>query len=371
MSRFTAASAFDHATPERTGVLLVQLGTPDEPRPAAVRRYLRQFLSDPRVVEIPRPLWWLILNLFILPRRPAQSARKYASIWTPQGSPLFTHTKQQATLLRGYLGNAGHDAIVAFAMRYGQPSVASVMRAMREQRLTRLLVVPMYPQYAGSTTASVYDAVFEELSHWREQPELRVVRGFHDLPAYIDALAERIRASWGNEGPPDTLLMSFHGVPRRSLQAGDPYHCECHATARLLAERLRLPADRWKISFQSRFGRAEWLQPYTDKTLAELARAGARRVDVVCPGFLADCLETLEEIAIEGKAAFMKAGGHDFRFIPCLNDSHALVAALTDLIVAQMSGWPTLKSSAPGADDPDRARLAVRQQRARGLGAKH
>ncbi len=339
--------------PERIGILLVQLGTPEEPSTGAVRRYLREFLSDPRVVEIPRPIWWLILNLFILPRRPAQSAEKYASIWTANGSPLLVHTRRQATLLRGYLGDRGLDVEVAFAMRYGSPSVAEVMRSMREKRVTRLLVVPMYPQYAASTTGSVYDAVFTELATWREQPALRIVRGFHDQQAYIDALATHVRAAWGNDGPPDVLLMSFHGVPRRSLLAGDPYHCECHATARLLARRLGLPDDRWRISFQSRFGRAEWLQPYTDKTLAELARAGARRVDVVCPGFVADCLETLEEIAMEGKATFVGAGGRDFRFISCLNDRHEFMEALAALVTENLGGWPGARRGGPG-EEPEK-----------------
>lgn len=371
--RFTAATSFDHAAPERTGVLLLQLGTPAEPTPSAVRRYLREFLSDPRVVEIPRPLWWLILNLFILPRRPAQSAAKYASIWTDKGSPLMLNTRKQATLLRGYLGHRyGLDLEVDFAMRYGEPSVAAVMRAMRDRRVTRLLVVPLYPQYAASTTGSAYDAVFAELGQWREQPALRIVRGFHDRPAYLDALAGRIRAAWGNDGPPDVLLMSFHGVPRRSLVAGDPYHCECHATARLLAERLELPDERWRISFQSRFGRAEWLQPYTDKTLAELARKGAGRVDVVCPGFVSDCLETLEEIAIEGKAAFLGAGGRDYRYIACLNDHHAFIDALADLVYENLAGWPqALRSSGPvSAATQEAGPLRARQERARALGAE-
>ncbi|MEZ5739883.1 MAG: ferrochelatase [Burkholderiaceae bacterium] len=371
MSRFSAASAFSHAQPARTAVLLVQLGTPERPEAGPVRRYLRQFLSDPRVVEIPRAIWWPILNGAILPTRPARSARKYASIWTDKGSPLLVHTKAQASLVRGYLGNEGLDVDVAFAMRYGEPSIGATLRELREKNLTRLLVVPMYPQYAGSTTATVFDEVARELSGWRNLPELRFVRGFHDQAAYIDALAARVRQSWGNDGPPDVLLMSFHGVPRRSLLAGDPYHCECLATGRLLAEKLQLPGGRWQVSFQSRFGRAEWLQPYTEATLKDLAKAGHQRVDVVCPGFVADCLETLEEIAIEARETFLAAGGADFRYIPCLNDRPEFIRALTSLVQAQTSGWRVSRKTPgkPGGDPAADPVLIARAQRAKALGA--
>ncbi|NLD69823.1 MAG: ferrochelatase [Limnobacter sp.] len=338
MPRFTAASS-SARPPSRTAILLVQLGTPDAPEPGAVRRYLSEFLSDPRVVEIPAPVWKPILHGVILRRRPAESARKYASVWTPEGSPLMVNTVRQASLLRGWLGHHGHDVDVAFAMRYGNPSIAEVLRELREQGLQRLLVLPLYPQYAASTTATAIDAVMRELAQWRRQPELRTVRSFHDDEGWLDAIVQRIRAEWTHDGPPDRLLMSFHGVPRRTTLAGDPYHEECLASAALLAKRLGLPPEGWGVSFQSRFGRAEWLQPYTARTLAELGRDGLRRVDVVCPGFVSDCLETLEEIAIEGRETFLASGGGEFRFLPCLNDSPAFVEALGRLALRHLSGW--------------------------------
>jgi len=368
MSRFTSAADFDHATPARTGVLLIQLGTPDAPKPGAVRRYLKEFLSDPRVVEIPRLAWWPILNGIILNTRPRKSAAKYAQIWTEDGSPLAVYTARQAKMLRGYLGERGLDLEVAHAMRYGNPSIPQVLRELRERNVTRLLVLPLYPQYAGSTTATGMDAVWAELSTWRNLPETRTVRSFHDYPPYIDALVERVRASWTDEGPPDRLVMSFHGVPRRTLLLGDPYHCECLVTGRLLAQRLGLPQDRCLVTFQSRFGRAEWLQPYTDRTLEKLGREATGRVDVVCPGFVSDCLETLEEISIEGRRTFIEAGGKEFRYIPCLNDHPAFVGALASLVQQHMGGWPALSPGPEAAAAGERA-LAERRQRAVALGA--
>jgi ferrochelatase len=368
MSRFTASSQFDHASPERTAVLLVQLGTPDAPEPGPVRRYLKEFLSDPRVVEIPRLAWWPILNGIILTTRPRKSAAKYAQIWTDQGSPLAVYTARQATMLRGFLGERGLDVDVAWAMRYGNPSVPSVLREMRERNVTRLLVLPLYPQYAGSTTASAYDAVWGELAGWRNLPEVRTVRSFHDFTPYVDALVERVRAAWTHDGPPDKLVMSFHGVPRRTLLMGDPYHCECLVTGRLLAQRLGLQASQYVVTFQSRFGKAEWLQPYTAPTLEELGRQGVGRVDVVCPGFVSDCLETLEEIAMEGRESFLHAGGKDFRYIPCLNDHPAFVGALASLAQQNFGGWPVLRPTAEASRQGEQ-NLALRRSRALALGA--
>ncbi len=329
--------------PARTGVLLAQLGTPDAPTAPALRRYLREFLGDPRVVEIPRIAWAPILYGFVLPLRPARSARKYAAIWTDEGSPLLVYTRRQASLLRGALGERGHAVDVAFAMRYGNPSIASVLREMRSHGLDRLLVVPMYPQYSASTTATAFDAIARELQGWRAQPALRFVRDFHDDDGYVEALARRVRAHWEREGRGEQLLMSFHGVPRRVVALGDPYESQCRSTGERLAQRLRLADDEWKLTFQSRFGPAEWLQPYTAPTLVELARRGARRVDVVCPGFVADCLETLEEISIEARKSFLDAGGEAFAYVPALNDSPAFVDALAAIVERNLQGWETTR----------------------------
>jgi len=324
-----------------TAVLLVNLGTPDAPTAPALRRYLAEFLSDPRVVEIPSWLWKPILYGLILPLRPRRSAAKYASIWTPDGSPLAVWTTKQAKLLWGTLGERGHRIVVRHAMRYGNPSIPSVMDGLKAEGIGRVLVLPLYPQYAGATTASIVDATGEWLRRIRSQPELRYVQRYADEPRYIEALAQRLLHAWTGDGPPERLVLSFHGVPRRTMTLGDPYQRECQTTARLLTERLGLPQGRVLVTFQSRFGRAEWLEPYTEPTLRELARQGVRRVDVACPGFTGDCLETLEEIAMEGRQAFLEAGGTDFRYVPCLNDTGPWIAALADIAERHLQGWPT------------------------------
>lgn len=323
-----------------SAVLLVNLGTPDAPTPAALRRYLAQFLSDPRVVEIPRWAWLPILHGVILRVRPARSAKKYAGIWTEAGSPLAAWTARQATLLQALLAEGGRALPVRHAMRYGNPSVASVLDTLKAEGATRILVLPLYPQYAASTTASAIDAVSDWTRRVRHLPELRFVNHYHDEPLYIDALAQRVTAHWQREGRAERLLLSFHGVPKRTLLLGDPYHDECLQTARLLGERLQLDPAQLVVTFQSRFGKAEWLQPYTEPTLVELARQGVGRVDVMCPGFSSDCLETLEEIDQEARAAFLAAGGHEFRYIPCLNDSPAWIAALAAIALRHLQGWP-------------------------------
>jgi ferrochelatase len=347
---------------------MVQLGTPAAPTAAALRPYLAQFLGDPRVVEIPRLLWWPILHGIILNTRPAKSAKKYASVWTDEGSPLMVHSVRQSRLLHAALGERGHDLEVALAMRYGEPSIESVLGDLRARGVTRLLLLPMYPQYSASTTATVFDEVARVLRGWRNLPEVRWVRSFHDDAGYVEALAAQVRRAWERDGRGERLVMSFHGVPRRTLELGDPYHCECHVTARLLAERLGLARGEWIVTFQSRFGKAQWLQPYTEPTLEQLARDGVRTVDVVCPGFVADCLETLEEISMEARSAFLGAGGSTFRYIACLNDAPAFVDALAGLVERQTSGWPTRALAPEEAVRSERA-LLERRARAMELGA--
>ena len=351
-----------HGTPQKTGILLVNLGTPDAPTPQAVRTYLKEFLSDPRVVEIPRAVWWPILNGIILNTRPKKSAAKYAAIWMKEGSPLRVHTEKQTVLLQGYLSQRTKAPLVVdYAMRYGNPSIPSVLRKLKEQNCQRILVVPMYPQYAASTTATVNDVVFGELQQMRNTPALRTIKHFHDRPGYIKALANNINDYWMKNGRPEKLLMSFHGLPQYTLEKGDPYHCECHKTARLLAQELGMKSGQYAISFQSRFGRAAWLQPYTTATLKEWGKQKTRRVDVVCPGFVADCLETLEEIALEGKEDFQHAGGGEYHYIPCLNDRNEWIHALTDLVLDNLQGWLI---------EPDAAELEQGRLRALALGAK-
>lgn len=362
--RFQTEPAWQHGTPLRTGIVLVNLGTPQAPTSSAVRSYLREFLSDPRVVEIPRAVWWLILNLFILPFRPAKSAKKYASIWTDQGSPLMVHTVAQAQGLAKMLAARGHSVEVVHAMRYGSPSIGAALDALKARACQRILVVPAYPQYSGTTTASVWDAVFAHYSRIRNIPELRLMRSYHGHSAYIDALAASVRAYWAQHGQGERLLLSFHGVPRRTLTLGDPYHCECHHTARLLGAALGLGPEQVLVSFQSRFGKAQWLQPYTAQTVQKLAEEGIKRLDVMCPGFPADCLETLEEINMEVRADFLTAGGESFHYIPALNASPVWLEGLAQLCEEQMQGWPT---RAP----VDTGELALQKAHAVRLGAEN
>lgn len=342
---FLPEPSYQHGTRSKTAIVLINLGTPDAPTTPAVRRYLKEFLSDPRVIEIPKAIWWLILHALILPFRSSKSAHKYASIWTKEGSPLKVHTEKQAILLRGYLGQRGHDVQVAYAMRYGNPGVPEVLQKLKADGVERILVLPAYPQYSGPTTASIYDAVFAHYANVRNVPEIRFVKHYHDHAAYIRALTDSVNAYWEKNGRPDKLVISFHGVPKRTLMLGDPYHCECQKTARLLAVQLGLTEDRYTLTFQSRFGKAEWLQPYTASTLQKLAKDGNKRVDVICPGFVSDCLETLEEIAMEGRDTFLVAGGKEFHYIPCLNESAPWITALAEVAEEHMQGWAT-KSTA-------------------------
>jgi len=353
---------FRHDQEDCTGVLLVNLGTSAAPTPAAVRRYLAEFLWDPRVVEIPRPLWWLILHGVILRFRPAKVARAYEAIWTPQGSPLLSISGRLADVLQQRLSEKIPQRIeVALGMRYGEPSIEKALQSLRARGLRRLLVVPHYPQYSATTTASIFDAVTAVLQGWRWLPELRFIQHYHDHPGYIQALAESVRQHWEGRPQPEKLLMSFHGIPRRYFLAGDPYYCECQKTARLLADELGLNETQWQLTFQSRVGSEPWLQPYTDKTLVAWGKEKLASVDVICPGFSIDCLETLEEINQQDRKIFQSHGGGEFSYIAALNDSPAQVELLTELIGAHLQGWaPTSAKNAK-----------ARQARAQALGAEH
>jgi len=356
--KFQGSPDFTHAQRERIGVLVTNLGTPDAPTPSALRRYLKQFLWDPRVVELPRPLWWLILNGVILTIRPRRSAKSYATVFTDEGSPLLFHTRNQAQALAVALQSRGHEELVVdFAMRYGNPSIPSVLENMMQQGVRKLLVVPLYPQYSASTTASTFDAISADFTRRRLMPEFRFVTHYHDFPPFIAAAAQRIEAHWAEHGRADRLMFSYHGVPKKYLLNGDPYHCECHKTSRLLADALGLGADEWMTTFQSRFGREEWLNPYTDETLKALPGQGVKSVQIFCPGFSADCLETIEEIGEENREYFEHAGGERYEYISALNDRPEHISALADLVQLNMSGWQTPEV------DPER------QARARELGA--
>jgi ferrochelatase len=360
---------FDHSSPERLGVLLVNLGTPSAPTKAAVRRYLKEFLWDPRVVEVPRPIWWLILNGVILNLRPRRSAHAYQTVWTEAGSPLLVNSRAQQGALQVALDERLPGPVsVALGMRYGEPSIASGLAELRDRGARRLLVLPLYPQYSATTTASVFDAVTTELQRWRWLPELRLVNHYHDEPDYIAALADSVRRFQRQHGEPDRLLMSFHGVPKRYLLAGDPYHCECQKTGRLLAHALGLVPEEWALSFQSRVGREEWLRPSTDETLAQWGRQGVRKVQVLCPGFSADCLETLEEIAMQNRETFLKAGGAEYDYIPCLNDGEVHINMLAGLVEQHCQGWP--EASTDYNEVTVSNQLRTRQERAIAMGCR-
>jgi len=328
----------DQTTPEHLGILLVNLGTPDSPSEEDVRRYLAEFLSDTRVVETPRLLWWFILNGIILRTRPKRSAEAYAAVWTDEGSPLMRVSQHQAEALQQQLDGCMNLPVkVVLAMRYGNPSIAAGLDQLRQANANRVLVLPLYPQYSAATTASIFDAVTTELQHWRRIPELRFINRYQDHPTYIRALADSVGVAWEHKGQPERLLISFHGIPQGYADGGDPYPDECHTTASLLAAELGLADDRWAISFQSRMGRKPWIKPYTDRTLKAWGKAGVKSVHVICPGFAADCLETLEEIAVENRDYFLKAGGQSYHYIPALNASAGHIKLMTELV--QQHAW--------------------------------
>jgi ferrochelatase len=341
MPKYQSTPDYEHGSPDFTGVLLVNLGTPDAPTASAVRRFLKAFLSDPRVVEYPRLLWWLILNGVILRIRPSRSAKAYREIWTDDGSPLMLHSQRLTDGVRERLEQrAPGQYKVELAMTYGEPSITSAIDKLQKASARRLLILPLYPQYSGTTTASVFDAVTSKLQGMRWVPESRFINQYHDEPGYIRALAASVREYWQQHGRGDHLLFSFHGVPRYTLDKGDPYHCLCQKTGRLVAEELELKEDQWTLSFQSRVGRDEWLRPYTDETVVELAGKGVGRLDVACPGFSADCLETLEEIAMQNAEFFEDAGGESLHYIPALNARDDHIDFLTTLIGQHTHGWP-------------------------------
>ncbi len=338
--KYVNTSNFDHSRKPRTGVLITNLGTPDAPQPKQLRRYLKEFLSDPRIVEIPRALWWFILNLVILNIRPRRSAKAYAKVWSSEGSPLLVHTAAQADALKVSLSKQfGEQVIVDFAMRYGEPSIANKIQGLMDAGVTRLLVVPLYPQYSGATTASTFDAIADDFKLRRLLPELRFVGHYHDYPPYIQALASKIISHWDTHGRAQKIIFSYHGVPQNYLDRGDPYHCECYKTTRLVAELLELEEAEYTTAFQSRFSRQEWIKPYTDKVLQSLPGEGVKFVQISCPGFSADCLETLEEIDEENRAYFEEAGGERYEYIPCLNSDPEHIAALSQLIIENLHGW--------------------------------
>ncbi|MCV2886584.1 ferrochelatase [Aestuariibacter sp. AA17] len=338
--KYRGSPSFSHKQADKVGVLITNLGTPEAPTTKALRPYLKQFLSDPRVVEVPKVIWWLVLNLVILRFRPKRSAHAYSTVWTDEGSPLLLHTQKQAEALQQKCKTQlGEGVVVDFAMRYGSPSVSEVVDAMLQQGVRKLLVLPLYPQYCASTTASTFDALADDFTKRRWLPELRFITHYHDEDEYIQAVADKIREHWSEHGTADKLLLSYHGIPKRYLTNGDPYHCECHKTSRLVAEKLGLNKAQYMTTFQSRFGREEWLTPYTDETLKSLPSQGVESVQVVCPGFSADCLETIEEIGVENRDYFMEAGGKRYEYIEALNSDPKHIDALYAIIERNLYGW--------------------------------
>ena len=353
MAYYNSEPPYQHGDQLKVGILLANLGTPDAADAKSLRRYLGQFLMDRRVVEIPRFIWCWILHCIILVVRPKKSAAKYAQVWTKEGSPLLVHAQKQAQLLRGYMAQKVKSPFaVELGMSYGNPSMKLAIDKLKAQHCDRILVFPLYPQYAASSTASALDAVWRVLLKTRNMPAIRTIRHYHDHPAYIAALAKSVLEHWRlngritNDGS-EKLVMSFHGLPKFHLMKGDPYHCECHKTGRLLAEALGLTKDQYMVAFQSRFGRQEWLKPYLSATLEALGKAKTKRIDVICPGFSSDCLETLEEIAMEGKETFQHAGGRDYHYIPALNENDDWIHAMTQIALENLQGWVSADWDAP------------------------
>ena len=357
--KYVGQADYQHQSEPRIGVLLTNLGTPEAPTAKALKPYLKQFLWDPRVVEVPRPIWWLILNGIILNTRPKRSAEAYRAVWNERGSPLLAHLEDQVAGVSERLQSRfGDRFIVRGAMRYGAPAIADVLTDMFDAGMQKLVVLPLYPQYGGPTTGSTYDEVSGDLTRRRWLPSFRFISSYHDDPRYIGAVADSIRKHWDEHGRAERLLLSYHGMPKRYLTEGDPYHCQCHKTSRLIGEALGLAESEMLTTFQSRFGREEWLQPYTDETLQALPEQGVKSVQIICPGFSADCLETIEEIDMENRETFLAAGGTRYEYIACLNAQPGHLDALTDLLVDELGTW------LDAASDPETS-----VERARALGA--
>ena len=329
---------FSHGSRQKIGVLLVNLGTPDAPTAAAVKPYLKEFLSDPRVVEAPRLLWWCILNGFILLKRPKSTAHAYSQVWTQNGSPLMVHSLEQKQKLINRIERLYADKVaIELGMTYGNPSIRSALQKLKSQQIEALVVLPLYPQYSGATTGSVFDAVTKELGTWRRVPALNFIDGYYDEPLYIKALVDSIKHYRAQHGGADKLVFSYHGLPKRFLESGDPYHCHCYKTTRLVAEELNLDASEYMLTFQSRFGREPWLEPYTDETLKSFPAQGVKDIQVISPGFASDCVETNEEINLQNRAFFKDAGGEKFGYIPCLNSNEDHIDLIEDLVNRQLA----------------------------------
>lgn len=369
MAKYIGNKEFKHGTEPSIGILLVNLGTPDAPNKSALRKYLKEFLSDPRVIEVPKAIWWFILNGFILNTRPAKSAEAYEQVWTENGSPLLNiGLKQKVAVAEEIKKITTANIHVELAMRYGNPSIPNVLNKLREKNLQRLLVLPLYPQYAAATTASTFDAVTDCIKAWRFIPELRFINHYHDNPNYISALVESIRCHWAEYGKPDKLLFSYHGIPKDYFLAGDPYHCECYKTTRLVIEQLGLNEEEYLQTFQSRFGPREWLKPYTDETLKQWGADGVNHVQVICPGFSADCLETIEEINIQNREFFLSSGGKEFSYIPALNDNDEHIDTLVSIIKQHSLGWPEFSENYDNLEV--QKQLDISKQQAEKFGAE-
>ncbi len=342
---------FNHEQSEKVGILLVNLGSPDAPDAKSIRRFLREFLSDHRVIEMPKFIWQIILNFFVLPFRPYKLVPLYQSIWTDEGSPLVSIAQKQKEQLEILFAESAKKNSIenklsfALAMCYGKPDITSALKQLTSDNVRKILVLPTYAQYSGSTTAAIFDSITSELQQWRWVPELRFINQYHDHEAYIQALADSVQIYWQSHEKGQKLVMSFHGLPKVYLTKGDPYFCQCHKTARLLAEKLQLSESQWAITFQSRFGKQEWLKPYTSESLVDLADQGIESVDIICPGFSIDCLETLEEIAVENRDVFLNAGGKTYHYIPALNDSLSQIKMLSRLIEQHTQGWDVISDS--------------------------
>lgn len=359
-----------HSEAARAGVLVANLGTPDRPDAAALRRYLREFLWDPRVVEVPRPIWWLILNLIIVPFRSPRSAEAYRRVWTERGSPLLFHTLDLAAAMQREFERNLPQIRVYPAMRYGKPAIADALDKMRADNVQRLIVLPLYPQYSATTTASVFDGLATALKKVRWLPEMRVINHYHYDEAWVEAIADRIRAHQAEHGKPNKLLFSFHGIPKKYLLDGDPYYCQCQSSARRIAKRLELTPEDWMVTFQSRLGKAEWLKPYTDKTLEKLGGEGVEHVQVVCPGFAVDCLETIDEIGFENREVFEEAGGKRYEYIPALNAEADHARVLSELCWRHGQGWPEFSSPKESDAQALSERVERAREAARNLGLK-